>query len=181
MADAGNRLTRPLKMIWAGLSRPIASLRLIFAREWASRTTILLVMQTLDNKMRFRLGRSLFTLFRKRMVTAPDQGGLHIPSYIPIGHQVARMFGRKTNAIPQSAINEVFLNIPTTAHILGGCPIAGSATEGVIDSHHRVYGYQGMYVCDGSAIPANLGVNPSLTITAMTERAMSLIPVKARS
>ena len=69
-------------------------------------------------------------------------------------------------------------NIPTPAHILGGCGIGADSTPGVIDSSHRVFGYEGLYVCDGSTIPANLGVNPSLTITAMTERAMSLIPRK---
>lgn len=179
MADAGNWLVRPLKMLWATISRPRDTLRILFAREWAARTTILLVMQTLDNKMRFRFGRGFLTLFRRRLMTAADQGALKIPSYIPIGHQVARMFARKTNALPQSAVNEVLLGIPTTAHILGGCPIAESEHAGVIDSRHRVYGYEGMFVCDGSAIPANLGVNPSLTITAMTERAMSLIPAKS--
>jgi cholesterol oxidase len=85
---------------------------------------------------------------------------------------------RKVKGIPQNTVNEVLFNVPTTAHILGGCPIGASAETGVIDSRHQVFGYSGLYVCDGSAIPANLGVNPSLTITAMTERAMTFIPAK---
>ncbi len=82
------------------------------------------------------------------------------------------------NGIPQSAVNEVMLQIPTTAHILGGCGIGESPIVGVIDANHVVYGYQNFYICDGSVIPANLGVNPSLTITAMTERCMSKVPKK---
>jgi cholesterol oxidase len=179
MADAGTRITRPLKMLWAILSHPISFARLVLNRDWASSTVIFLVMQTLDTKMRFTLGRNLFTLFRKRMTTAPDAGAsMAIPSFIPIGHQVARAFAKKVGGVPQSAVNEVVLNIPTTAHILGGCAIGPDPVHGVIDANHEVYGYPGMYVCDGSTIPANLGVNPSLTITAMTERAMTKIPAK---
>lgn len=179
MADAGTRLTRPLKMLWAILTHPVSFFRLVTNRDWASTTVIFLVMQTLDTKMRFKLGRNLFTLFRKKMTTAPEGGSMAIPSYIPIGHQVARSFAKKVGGVPQSAVNEVVLNIPTTAHILGGCAIGPDAERGVIDSNHQVFGYEGLYVCDGSTIPANLGVNPSLTITAMTERAMSRVPKKA--
>lgn len=180
MADSGTNLTRPLKMLGAIFRHPIQFARLVFIRDWASTTIILLVMQSLDTKMRFTLGRNLFTLFRKRMTTAPDAGSsMAIPSFIPIGHQVARAFARKVGGIPQSAINEVMLNIPSTAHILGGCAIGPDSTHGVIDEGHRVFGYEGLYVCDGSTIPANLGVNPSLTITAMTERAMAKVPAKS--
>lgn len=177
MADQGNFITRPLKMLLATLLHPIDTLRLVFNTRWAESTIILLVMQTLDNKMQFKRGRNLFTLFRKKMTTAvdPDQ---RVPSYIAIGHTVARALAKKINGIPQSAVNEVMLQIPTTAHILGGCGIGSDKHHGVIDSNHRVFGYKNLYVCDGSVIPANLGVNPSLTITAMTERCMSLIPKK---
>jgi cholesterol oxidase len=75
-----------------------------------------------------------------------------------------------------SMLPEILFNVPSTAHCLGGCVIAGSPAEGVIDNRHRVFGYQNMYVCDGSVVAANLGVNPSLTITALTERAMGFIP-----
>jgi len=178
MADAGTRLTRPLKMLAAALFHPVDSTRLLFNRDWAKTSIILLVMQTLDNKMRFVRGRNLFTLFRRSMTTQVDPGQ-EVPSYIAIGHEVARRLAKKTNAIPQSAVNEVLLQIPTTAHILGGCGIGKDAEHGVIDANHEVFGHPGLYVCDGSAMPANLGVNPSLTITAMSERAMSRIPAKA--
>jgi cholesterol oxidase len=89
------------------------------------------------------------------------------------------MAGRM-DAIPQNALTEVLLNIPMTAHILGGCIIGKDRDSGVIDARHRVFGYDNMYVTDGSAVPANMGVNPSLTITAMAERAMSFIPPKAK-
>jgi cholesterol oxidase len=178
MVDGGSGLPRPLKLVWAILSSPIQLLRLTLHRDWASTSIILLVMQTLDNKMQFKLGRNLYTLFRKKMTTAPEIGQLQVPSYIPIANQIGRAFAKKVGGIPQNAINEVLLDIPTTAHILGGCMIGSSPETGVIDKNHEVFGYPGMYVCDGSVIPANLGVNPSLTITALTERAMSLMPRK---
>jgi cholesterol oxidase len=178
MTDDGTRLTRPLRMFWTILRRPWDFARLMLNRDWAGDTVIFLVMQTLDNKMRFKLGRGLYTGFRKRMVTVAEKGDLAIKGYIPIGHEVARAFARKVGGIPQSAINEVVMGIPTTAHVLGGCGIGADRDHGVIDLNHRVFGYEGMYICDGSTIPANLGVNPSLTITAMTERAMGLISRK---
>lgn len=179
MADDGNRVTRPLKLLLACFTHPIDTLRLLFNTRWAESTILLLVMQTLDNKMRFKLGRNLFTFFRKRMTTQVDRSQ-KVPSYIAVGHAVARALAKKVNGIPQSAINEVMLQIPTTAHILGGCGIGADREHGVIDQNHQVFGYQNLYVCDGSVIPANLGVNPSLTITAMTERCMSRIPPKRR-
>jgi cholesterol oxidase len=135
------------------------------------------VMQDLDSKMKMKLGRGLFTLFRRRLTTEvlPDQ---QIPSYIEPGHVVARALAKKIDAIPLSAVNEVMLQIPTTAHILGGSAIGKDREHGVVGPNHEVFGYPGLYVCDGSVVPANLGVNPSLTITAMTERAMSLIASK---
>jgi cholesterol oxidase len=175
MADAGTRLTRPLKLLAAAFAHPFETLRLFFNMRWAESTIILLVMQTLDNRMRFRLGRNLFTFFRKRLTTETEKGR-SVPSYIAVGHVVARALARKVNGIPQSAVNEVLLQIPTTAHILGGCGIAADAESGVIDRNHQAFGYRNLFVCDGSVIPANLGVNPSLTITAMTERCMSKIP-----
>ena len=178
MVDGASRFVRPLKLLLTVILHPLDSLRVFCNGKWADTTVLLLVMQTLDNKMKFRLGRNLFTLFRKRMITVPEDGAKAVPSYIPVGHQVARAFARKVGGIPQSAINEVVMNIPTTAHVLGGCGIGADQDHGVIDIRHEIFGYSGLYVCDGSVIPANLGVNPSLTITAMTERAMSLIPEK---
>ena len=181
MVDGGHPWVRPLKFVLTLVSQPVRTLKLMLHRRWAETTVVFLVMQTLDNHMSFKLGRNLFTLFRKRMTTHIDSSMPQVPSYIPVGHQVARAFAAKVGGVPQSAVNEVVLNIPTTAHVLGGCPIGASIDSGVVDRDHRVFGYQGMWICDGSVIPANLGVNPSLTITAMSERAMSKVPTKSSS
>jgi len=144
---------------------------------WAQRSTILLVMQTLDNRIRLRLGRSLFTLGRKALVSFPDEEA-NIPSQIDIGHQVARRFAQKTKGIPAGTINESLLNIPMTAHILGGCPIGKNSDDGVVGVDAQIHNYPGLYVVDGSIMPGNPGVNPSLTITALAEHAMSQVSPK---
>lgn len=172
MVDGGNKILRPLKLVLLMFKNPIRNLKLMLGFQWAERSVILLVMQTLDYQIRFKLGRNLLTLFRKNLTTDVELGSQKIPSFIPIAHQVARAFARRVNGIPQSAVNEVVLSIPTTAHILGGCSIGHSPKDGVINGQHEAFGYKGLYVCDGSVIPGNLGVNPSLTITALTERAM---------
>jgi cholesterol oxidase len=144
---------------------------------WAQRTTIILVMQTEDNRLRMRLGRGLFTLFRRGLVSSPDEEH-RIPSKIDIGHQVARRFAARIQGIPAGSINEGLFDIPMTAHILGGCPMGRGDQEGVVDLRCQVHNYPGLYVVDGSIVPANPGVNPSLTITALSEYAMSQIPPK---
>ena len=145
--------------------------------RWARSTTILLVMQTEDNLMRLRPGRSIFTLFRRGLVAEHDANAT-IHAQIEIGHRVAQDFARRTNGVAQAALHETLLNMPTTAHILGGCPMGRSAADGVIDLNCEVFNYPGLYVVDGSIMPANPGVNPSLTITALAEYAMSRIPPK---
>lgn len=144
---------------------------------WAQRTTILLVMQTEDNRIRIRLGRSIWTLFKRSLVSAPDDEN-SIPAKIDIGHHVARRFAAETNGIPAGTINEGLLNIPMTAHILGGVPFGQDDQEGVIDLDCQIYNYPGLYVVDGSIMPANPGVNPSLTIAALAEYAMSRVTPK---
>ncbi|MCB9007303.1 MAG: GMC family oxidoreductase [Ardenticatenaceae bacterium] len=158
-----------------GVKRPYDFLKTRFLPDWARDSTILLIMQTAENRMRLKRGRSLFTLFRRGLVSERDDS-LPIPAVIDAGRSVVNRFAEKINGIPQSTVNEVLLETPSTAHILGGCGIAANDAQGVIDTHHQVFNYPGLFVADGSVIPANLGVNPSLTITAMTERAMSLIP-----
>jgi cholesterol oxidase len=98
------------------------------------------------------------------------------PTYIPAAAEATRWFAARTGGIPQSGLTEATLNIPTTAHILGGAVIGADRRTGVVDSRNRVFGYENLLVCDGAAVPANPGVNPSLTITALAERAMSTIP-----
>jgi cholesterol oxidase len=98
------------------------------------------------------------------------------PTFIPVANEAAEWMAKRIGGIPQSSITEALANIPVTAHILGGAVIGRSPQEGVVDARHRVFGYENLLVCDGSVVPANVGVNPSLTITALAERAMSLVP-----
>ena len=159
------------------LSRPVDFLKTHIVPGWAQRTTILLVMQTEDNHFHMKLGRSLWTAFGQNLVSDTSQGRA-ILAKLDIGHEVTRRFAKKTNGIPAGSINEALLNIPMTAHILGGCPMGLDDQEGVIDLDCQVHNYPGLYVVDGSIMPANPGVNPSLTITALAEYAMSRVPPK---
>ena len=101
-----------------------------------------------------------------------------IPTYFPVAHDLARRISAQVDGEPQSSIFDIAFDVTTTAHILGGCAMGTSAADGVIDDQCRVFGHEGLYVIDGSAVPANLGVNPSLTITALAEHAMSCIPAR---
>jgi cholesterol oxidase len=134
-------------------------------------------MQTEDNHLHMRLGRSLFTLWRRNLVSYPSEDHT-IPSKLDIGHLVTRAFARKTGGIPAGSINEGLFNIPMTAHILGGCSFGPTAQDGVVNLDCEINNYPGLFVVDGSIVPANPGVNPSLTITALAEYAMSRVPPK---
>ena len=112
------------------------------------------------------------------MLTSDAQGS-KVPRYIPAANNAAKRIADKLDGIPVSSVTEVLLDVPTTAHILGGCSMGATPAQGVIDTQNRVHGHPGLYVIDGSMIGGNLGVNPSLTITALAERAMSFIPHKA--
>ena len=168
------RILRSLAMV---LVHPIDFLKSHILPGWAVRTTILLVMQTDDNRLRFRLGKGLLTLFRRNLVSMPDAEKAN-PSQIDIGHWVTREFARQTKGIPAGSVNEGLFNVPMTAHMLGGCVFGRDETEGVIDLNCQVFNYPGLYVVDGSIVPANPGINPSLTITALAEYAMTRIPPK---
>jgi cholesterol oxidase len=168
---------RLLQTLWAFLRHPIDSLRTHILPGWARRGTILLVMQTVDNHMRVKMGRSAYTLFRRSLVAEPDPEK-PVQARIPAGHEVTWAFAKRTAGIPMGSLGENVLNLPTTAHILGGVPFGQDAGQGVIDLDCQVHHYPGLYVIDGSIVPANPGVNPSLTITAMAEYAISQIKTK---
>lgn len=172
---SGSHLHRLGRFLAYGIRQPYDFLKARFLPDWARDTTILLIMQTIENRMEIRRGRSLWTLFRMGLVSERDKT-LPIPSVIESGRSIVERFAKRVNGIPQSNFNEAILDKAATAHILGGCGIGHDEQSGVIDLNHQVFNYPGLYVADASAIPANLGVNPSLTITAMTERAMSRIP-----
>lgn len=158
------------------LKRPMDFLHVRVLPHWAERDTVLLIMQTVENRMRLTRGRSIWTLFTRNLVSERDED-LPIPAVIEAGRDVVERFASKVDGVPWVGVNDV-LDIPNTAHILGGCGIGPDERKGVIDVNHQVFNYPGLYVADGSVIPANLGVNPSLTITAMTERAMSRMPAR---
>ncbi|MGE0351758.1 MAG: FAD-dependent oxidoreductase [Gemmatimonadales bacterium] len=156
------------------LRRPGDFARTHLLPGWAERTTILLVMQTEDNRIRMRLGRSPLTFFRQALVSEPDETH-SIPSTIEIGHDITRAFAERVDGIAAGSINEGLFNVPMTAHILGGCPFGRNSDEGVIGLDTQIHGYPGLYVIDGSIVPMNPGVNPSLTITALAEYAMEKV------
>jgi cholesterol oxidase len=168
----GTRLTRPLKLLWQILLHPERFAKVLFAKRWSRRTIILLVMQTLDNAIALRPRSGPFGTLWLRTEQDPERPN---PTFIPVANEAAEWMARRTGGIAQSAVTEALFNIPTTAHILGGAVIAADPEHGVIDARQRVFGYENLLVCDGSAIPANVGVNPSLTITALAERAMSFV------
>jgi len=174
---APNLALRFLKGLAQLLLHPIDALRTYLLPGWAQRTTILLVMQTVDSRLRLRPGRSLFTLFRRGLVSQPDEKQ-PIPGSLEIGHRVTRRFAAKIGGLAAGSINEGLLGIPLTAHILGGCPFGRDAAEGVVDLDCQVHNYPGLYVVDGSTVPANPGINPSLTIAALAEYAMERVVAK---
>jgi cholesterol oxidase len=177
LIEDGGFVARLLKSVAEILIHPIDFLKTHILPGWARRTTILLVMQTEDNDIRLRLGRHLLTLFRRDLVSELDPEK-PIPIRIQAGHNATRRFAAKTNGIAAGSVNEGLFNIPMTAHILGGCPFGRDAQEGVIDLGCQAHNYPGLYIVDGSIVPANPGVNPSLTITALAEYAMSRMSSK---
>lgn len=170
----GTRVTRPLKWIAALLRHPLRTLRLLWPFGWSRRTVILLVMQTTDAAMRLVARRRLLAR-GVRLQTEQDPERPN-PTHLPAAEQAADWFAKRIGGIAQSGLTESVLNVPTTAHILGGAVIGPDAGRGVVDAANRVYGYENMLIFDGSAVPANPGVNPSLTITALAEHAMARVP-----
>ena len=164
-ADSISFLFTVLGKARSKLARPLWPLK------WSRRTVILLTMQTLDNSMRLIPKRNLFGP-GPRLQTQEDPDKPN-PRFIAAADKATRRVAEKLDATPQVGLTEQLFNIPTTAHIMGGAVIGEGPETGVIDRRHRAFGYENLLVCDGSAIPANVGVNPSLTITAMAEHAMS--------
>ena len=175
----GSRLTRPLLLLAAILRHPLRFLKKLWPFGWAKRSVIFLVMQSLDNAIAFRAKRRL--LGRGVALTTQQDPEKPNPTFIKAANEAAGWLAAHTGGVAQSMVTEAVANIPATAHILGGCPIGSDASNGVIDSDQRLFGYQNFLVCDGAAMPANPGVNPSLTITAMTERAMTRVKAPGAS
>jgi cholesterol oxidase len=162
-----------LKNVLVSLLRhPLRTLRVLQPRGWAREFVILLCMQALDGEIEMGWQRPWFWPFRKFLVSRGEK----VPTYIPKANEFAQKFAQLTGGFAMSMLPEILFNVPGTAHCIGGCVIADSSGDGVVDFRHRVFNYKNMYICDGSVVAANLGVNPSLTIAALSERAMSFIP-----
>ena len=172
LTDGGSPARRLRQWLAIAVRRPGLILRSVVPRHWSERTIILLVMQSLDNSITVRGRRGLFGRFR---LTSSQGGGEPNPSWIPVANRAARQLADNLGGSPGGTYGDLF-NVPMTAHFIGGCPIGESAQTGVIDPYHRLHGYPGLHVVDGSALSANLGVNPSLSITALAERAAALWP-----
>ena len=175
-APAARVLTRLTVAVGSFLRQPIRWLRALRVRDHARHSLLLLYMRALEGSLRLRLGRSPFTGFKRGVVTELGDGTEAPAAFIPEATELAAAFAEKVEGVTVSMLTEVVLGTPSTAHILGGACMGDSSRSGVIDHRHEVFGYPGLYVIDGSAVSANPGVNPSLTITALAERAMSYIP-----
>ncbi|MET8546315.1 GMC family oxidoreductase [Kitasatospora sp. NPDC004799] len=173
----GGAVPRWLRYLGNSALHPVTFARSMNQRRWSEKTIIGLVMQSLDNSITVSLKKG--PLGKARLTSAQGHGEPN-PTWIPAAEQGAQALADEINGFPGSTVGEIF-DIPMTAHFLGGCPIGDAPETGVVDPYHRLYGYPGISVVDGSAVSANLGVNPSLTITAQAERAMSMWPNKGEA
>ena len=164
----------PRWLRWLGhmVRHPIEAIRAHSPLDWARRTSILLVMQPVSNFMRLTLRRRPWGWG----LSSELRAGPRPPTYMPLANLLAEKMAERIGGTPGSVLPEVLLDTSTTAHILGGATMGRSPDEGVCDAQGRVFGYEGLYIADGSLVPANLGVNPSLTITALAEHVMAGIP-----
>jgi cholesterol oxidase len=174
LVGKGSRLTRPLRWLGSIVRHPLQWLKTLWPVGWSRRMVMLLVMQALDNAIALRARKRWFGR-GYRLVTEQNRHKPN-PTFIAAGNTAAAWVAEHTGGIAQSNVLEALGNIPTTAHLLGGAVIGADTSQGVIDQHLRVFGYRNLLVCDGAAMPANPGVNPSLTITALAEHAMAQIP-----
>ncbi|MBI1320750.1 MAG: cholesterol oxidase [Candidatus Hydrogenedens sp.] len=170
------KLPRWMRLLGNVLSHPLQFLQTANPFGWSRRTAIVLVMQPLDSFMRLRLRKGWFGGSHIDTETVPGQD---VPKYLPMGNRITELLAKRMQAVPQSLSLEVLGNTSSTAHILGGAALGRSPETGVCNADGQVYGYDNLYVADGSIVPANLGVNPSLTITALSEYIMSRVPEKA--
>ena len=175
LTDGISGLPRQISFLQAIIKHPIQFIKTFWPFRWAEKTTILLVMQTISNYMKFEYKRRWWRL-GKRSINTNWQTDEKVPSYIPVANDFAKRFAKRVNGAPFSILPEVLFDTSSTAHILGGCIMSDSPENGVIDFSGKIHGYNNLYVVDGSIVPSNLGVNPSLTITALAEYIMEQIP-----
>lgn len=176
LSAEGSRTTagRILKLLAKTISHPMQFLRTVFNFRWSTKLVIFLAMQNVDNAMRMRWKKTI----GGGKMKIENRGQKKVPAYIPVAQEVMERYAKKVDGVAQNILLEVLFNRPTTAHILGGCPMSENNETGVVGKDFKVHGYPEMYITDGSVIQGNIGVNPSLTITAVAEYAMSLVPGK---
>jgi cholesterol oxidase len=177
LVDAASPASRRWQTLGAMLRQPGRVWRNWAARDWAARAVMLTVMQNVDTQLALVRARHPLMPWRTRLTTRREAGAASL-AFIPQALKAAQHLAQVTGGEAICPLLESVGNKAVTAHILGGAVVADSPERGVIDHRHEVFGYPGLYVVDGSAVPANLGVNPSLTITALAERAMSLMPAR---
>lgn len=175
IVDGARPGRRALRTLWELARHPVAQLRSMAARGFEQRLTALTVMQHLDNELAFEFRRSPFRPWR-RVLRSRAVPGREAPTYLPVANKVTRAFAEASGGRPGNLLGETVGGLSITAHILGGAVMGADASEGVVDTDHEVFGHPGLYIADASVIPANLGVNPSLTITAMAERFAARFP-----
>ena len=180
MVGGGPSWPRWLRWLATIVRHPRKFARMLNPLGWAQRTGILLVMQSLPNHMSFRLRRRWYWPFHAR-VDSIWQSSERVPKYFPIANALAERLAKKIDGDASSGLGEVLFNLTSTAHILGGCPMAADSARGVIDRFGRVFGYHDLLIADGSMVPVNLGVNPSLTICALSEWMMAHVKKKTRN
>ena len=173
----GGFLRRLVNLILEIFKQPVSVYNTRFKPGLTKRGTALMVMQTENNLMSLQRGRSFFTFFKRGLVAEHDPEHT-VPVNTELGHDVAKQFASEIGGEPVGTILEALFNVPATAHMLGGCLFGRDDSEGVVDLDFQLFNYPGLYVVDGSIVPANPGVNPSLTITALAEYAMSRVPLK---
>lgn len=171
---ASNSFRRTMLLLKKTLSHPADFIKVLFNFNWSANLVIFLVMQTVDNAMKMVWKKN----WRGGKMKIDNSGHKKVPAYIPVGQEVMERYAQKVNGIAQNILLEVFFNRPTTAHILGGCPMSDSPQTGMVDKQLKVHGYPEFYIMDGSVIQGNIGVNPSLTILAMAEYGADKIPPK---
>jgi len=182
LVDGGGKslLVRVGRTLKAILARPFDFLREKVFPHWAHHTTILLVMQSEENFLTMRWGRQLLAPVRGTLAVSRDTMR-PVPTDLPVAHRMARRFAADTDGLPVGGWPETLFDMSLTAHLMGGCPMGRNEEDGVVDMRGQAFGHPGLYVLDGSVVPGNPGVNPSLTIAALAEFALAGIPPKGRS
>jgi len=176
LVGGGGKLPRPIRFLGTVIRHPLKAIESLNPFNWAHRTAILLVMQTVENYMKFDYRRRWWRLGLRSMNSTKAPGVPMVPTFIPIANEAAKRMAKKMDGNAYSVLPEVLFDVSSTAHILGGCAMGETPDDGVCDYKGQVHGYSNMFVVDGSVIPANLGVNPSLTITALAEYILSNFP-----